>query len=66
MNCPCDNDTPDPCPKCGATVENGVCAASLFTEAIVCAVINALGDSEGEPIGLRAATILAAIRDNIR
>jgi hypothetical protein len=61
-HCPCDNDQPDPCPKCGATVATGVCAAGLYTEAIVSAVINAIGDSEGEPIALRAATILAAIR----
>ena len=23
--CPCTDDKPDPCPKCGATVEAGVC-----------------------------------------
>ncbi len=61
-SCPCDNDLPDPCPKCGATVADGVCRAELFTEAITSAVINALGDTEGEPIALRAATILAAIK----
>ncbi len=59
--CPCDNDAPDPCPKCGARVADGMCGAGLFTEVITNAVINAIGDTEGEPIGLRAATILAAI-----
>ncbi len=24
--CPCVDDKPDPCPKCGATVADGVCA----------------------------------------
>ncbi len=61
--CPCDNDEPDPCPKCGATVADGVCRAGLFTEEIVNAVINAIGDTEGEPIGSRALAVLAAIRD---
>ncbi len=61
--CPCDNDQPDPCPKCGATVADGVCGAGLFTEEIVNAVILAIADTEGEPIGLRAVTVLAAIRD---
>lgn len=23
--CPCDDDKPDPCPKCGASVAAGVC-----------------------------------------
>jgi len=30
-------------------------------EVIVNAVINAIGDTEGEPLGLRAATVIAAI-----
>jgi hypothetical protein len=34
-------------------------------EDTVSAVIMAIGDTEGEPIALRAATILAAIRDKI-
>lgn len=25
--CPCENEKPDPCPACGATVANGVCRA---------------------------------------
>lgn len=65
ISCPCENDKPDPCPKCGAKAANGVCAAGLYTEEIVSAVINAIGDSEGEPLGLRAATVLAAIRDHL-
>ena len=35
--------------------------AFSYNEAIVNAVINAIGDTEGEPLGLRAATVIAAI-----
>lgn len=38
---------------------------TLSTEEITNAVIMAIGDSEGEPLGLRAATILTAIRDKL-
>lgn len=35
--------------------------AQAYNEAIVSAIISAIGDTEGEPLGLRAATIIAAI-----
>lgn len=25
QDCPCENEKPDPCPRCGATVESGAC-----------------------------------------
>jgi hypothetical protein len=61
-DCPCLDDKPDPCPLCGATVANGVCRVEMFTEAMTNAVMNAIADTEGEPLGLRAATVLAAVR----
>jgi len=65
MKCPCENDLPDPCPLCGARVSDGTCRVNLFTEEITYAVINAISDTEGDPLGLRAAAILAAIRAHL-
>ena len=28
MICPCENEQPDPCPACGATVADGICKAT--------------------------------------
>jgi len=30
FGCPCVDGLPDPCPKCGATVADGVCGADDF------------------------------------
>jgi hypothetical protein len=64
-DCPCQNDKPDPCPTCGATVATGICRVEMFTEAMTTAVMNAIAETEGEPLGLRTATILAAVRDHL-
>ncbi len=39
-NCPCKYETPDPCPRCGATVAgndpvNGVCQAAKFDAVVI-------------------------------
>lgn len=50
MKCPCENESPDPCPICGATVSgddpvNGVCQATIIDDRVRRAGIEAMREA---------------------
>jgi hypothetical protein len=74
--CPCENEKPDPCPKCGATVAgddpvNGVCQAGAYLDHAImlererCATVALEQRCErGTPWDRACVAIADAIRKN--